>query len=118
MPFGLSSACATFQRLMEMILCEMRFGELLIYLDDILIWGRNVEEILERLGKFLDKLKSANLKLKPSKCSLFQKQVQFQGLCNYYKKFIDNYSTKPKPLTELTLLKVEFSWNEGCQRAT
>ena len=152
MPFGLSSACATFQRLMETILCEMRFDELLIYLDDILIWGRNVEETLERLGKFLDKLKSANLKLKPNKCSLFQKEVQFLGhivsdkgiscdptkieaikswkvpsnvkelksflgLCNYYKKFIDNYSTLAKPLTELTSLKVEFSWNEGCQRA-
>ena len=156
MSFGLSSSCATFQRLMETILCEMRFDELLIYLDDILIWGRNVEETLERLSKFLDKLKSANLKLKPNKCSLFQKEVQFLGhivsdkgiswdptkieskekkikswkvpsnvkelksflgVCNYYKKFIDNYSTLAKPLTELTSLKVEFSWNEGFQRA-
>ena len=152
MPFGLSSACATFQRLMETILCEMRFEELLIYLDDILIWGRTVKETLGRLGKFLDKLKAANLKLKPNKCFLFQKSVQFLGhivsdkgvscdpskvdsvrswkvpstvkelksflgLCNYYKKFIANYSTIAKPLTELTSTKVEFKWDENCQHS-
>ena len=79
MPFGLTSACATFQRLMETILCDLRFESLLIYRDDILIWGSTVEETLERLGKFLDKLQGANLKLKPCKCSLFQKSVAFLG---------------------------------------
>ena len=152
MPFGLSSACATFQRLMETILCEMRFEELLIYLDDILIWGRSVKETLERLGKFLDRLKIANLKLKPNKCFLFQKSVQFLGhvvsdkgvscdpqkveaikswkvpsnvkelrsflgLCNYYKKFISDYSTLMKPLSELTSPKVKFKWDEKCQNS-
>ena len=70
-PFGLRSACATFQRLMETILCDLRFEALLIYLDDILIWGKTVSETLERLGNFLERLRSANLKLKSSKCALF-----------------------------------------------
>ena len=79
MPFGLTSACATFQRLMKTILCDLRFESLLIYLDDILIWGSTVEETLERLRKFLDNLQGANLKLKPTKCSLFHKSVAFLG---------------------------------------
>ena len=55
------------------------FEALLIYLDDILIWGKTVSQTLERLGNFLERLRSANLKLKPSKCALFQKSVTFLG---------------------------------------
>ena len=90
--------------------------------------------------------------VKPNKCFLFQKSVQFLGhivsdkgvscdpskvdsvrswkvpstvkelksflgLCNYYKKFIANYSTLAKPLTELTSTKVEFKWDENCQHS-
>jgi hypothetical protein len=79
LPFGLSSACATFQRLMEKILSDLRFNTLLIYLDDILIYGKSFDETLERLTKYFNKIHETNLKLKPNKCELFQKSVNFLG---------------------------------------
>ncbi|XP_041481796.1 trichohyalin-like [Lytechinus variegatus] len=48
---------------------------LLIYLDDIILFGASVPDIIERLEVVLQRLRDANLKLKPKKCHLFQKEV-------------------------------------------
>ena len=47
-----------------------------MYLDDIIIYSRTVEEHLERLQQVLGK---AGLKLKPVKCFLLQKSVHYLG---------------------------------------
>jgi len=51
----------------------------LVYLYDIILFSRTVEEHLERLVRVLDRLRSAGLKLKPDKCSLMQQSVTFLG---------------------------------------
>ena len=48
-------------------------------MDDIIIPGSSVEQGLERLSHVLARLRDANLKLKPSKCSLFRQSVTFLG---------------------------------------
>jgi len=50
----------------------------LCYLDDIIIYARTPQELLQRLRQVLDRLREVGLKVKPSKCALFQ-QVQFLG---------------------------------------
>jgi len=50
-----------------------------VYLDDIIVFGRSYDEQLERLGEVFRRIRGANLKLKPSKCSLFQRSVEFLG---------------------------------------
>ena len=79
MPFGLTCAPSVFQRLMDFELCGLSYITCLVYLDDIIIFGRTFEEQLIRLSEVFDRIKTANLKLKPSKCSLFQRQVSFIG---------------------------------------
>jgi len=79
MPFGLTCAPSVFQRLMDFVLCGLSHITCLVYLDDIIIFGRTFEEQLIRLSEVFDRIKTANLKLKPSKCSLFQRQVSFLG---------------------------------------
>lgn len=79
MAFGLANAPATFERLMEGVMRGMQWEECLIYLDDIISFGRTFDEQLERLIKIFKRLEQAGLKLKPSKCSLFQDQVEFLG---------------------------------------
>ncbi|GFY06098.1 retrovirus-related Pol polyprotein from transposon 412 [Trichonephila clavipes] len=79
MPFGLCNAPATFERLMETVLKGLTFEACLIYLDDIIIGGRTFEEHLQNIRKVLSKLRDANLKLNPSKCKLFQKEVNYLG---------------------------------------
>jgi hypothetical protein len=79
MPFGLCNAPATFQRVMEIALAGLQWTTCLIYLDDVLIFGRNFQEQVTRIEAVLEKIKAAGLKLKPSKCHLLQKEVGFLG---------------------------------------
>ena len=79
MPFGLTNAAATFQRLMESCLGELNLSWCIIYLDDIIVFSQTPEEHLVRLQAVFDKLKAAGLKLKPSKCELFKKQINYLG---------------------------------------
>lgn len=79
MPFGLCNAPATFERLMERVLGQLQWQICLCYLDDILIFSRSVVQHLEHLGQVFERLRQAQLKLKPKKCHFFQKQVTFLG---------------------------------------
>jgi hypothetical protein len=79
MPFGLTNAPATFERLMEVTLSGLQWQECLIFLDDIVVFGESFQETKERLLHVLDRFREAGLKLKPSKCSLFQREVAFLG---------------------------------------
>ena len=79
MPFGLCNAPSTFERLMETVLRGMQWERAVLYLDDIIIFSENVEEHLERLKEIFQRLKAANLMLKPSKCHFFKQQVEFLG---------------------------------------
>ena len=71
MPFRLTNAHATFQRLMEICLGEFILHWCIIYLDDIVIFSKDLTSHLERLKAVFQKLEKAGLKLKPSKCELF-----------------------------------------------
>ena len=79
MPFGLTNAPSTFQRLMSMVLAGLSWVTCLVYLDDIIIFSRTVEEHLQRLTDVLQRLKEAGLKIKPSKCHLHCKSVRYLG---------------------------------------
>ena len=75
MPFGLCNVPATFQRLMQCCLGELNLTYCLIYLDDVIIYTKDEEEHLDRLRTVFERFRRDNLKLKPSKCSLFQKEI-------------------------------------------
>ncbi len=79
MPFGLCNAPATFQRLMDRVLAGMQWEICLVYLDDIIVLGKDVKEMLQRLAKVFERLRQANLKLKPAKCCLFHRRVVYLG---------------------------------------
>jgi len=51
----------------------------LVYLDDILVFSKTFDEHLECLATVFDRLDRYSLKLKPSRCSLFQRRVSFLG---------------------------------------
>lgn len=79
MPFGLTNAPATFQRLMETCMSDIYLIYCLLYLDDIIVFSRTYEEHVVRLKEVFQRLRSAGLKLKPSKCKLFQRQIRYLG---------------------------------------
>ena len=79
MPFGLCNAPATFQRIMELALRGLQWSCCLIYLDDVIIFGKSFAEHRDRLKMVLDRMREGGLKLKPSKCHFFQPEVEFLG---------------------------------------
>ena len=77
MPFGLCNAPATFQQLMQNCMGELNLIYCLIYLDDLIVFSRMEEEHLHQLHVIFDQLRKYNLKLKPSKCSLFKEKINY-----------------------------------------
>ena len=71
MPFGLTNAPVTFQRLMKTHLGDLNLHWCIIYLDDIVIFSKDLTSHLKRLKAVFQKLEKAGLKLKPSKCEIF-----------------------------------------------
>ena len=79
MPFGLCNAPGTFERLMEVAMRGLQWSSCLVYLDDIVVFSRDFEGHLQRLGAVLERLELAGLKVKPSKCRLARRRVSFLG---------------------------------------
>ena len=77
MPFDLCNAPATFQRLMEKVLHGLVGKICLVYLDDVLVLGKSMEEHLDNLKQVWERLREAQLRLKPSKCQLVMKEVEY-----------------------------------------
>ena len=78
MPFGLKNAGPTIQRLMELVLAGVDAKSCLVYLDDIIIFGKT-EDHLENLEMVFQKIRQAGMKLKPRKCLLARQEVVFLG---------------------------------------
>lgn len=79
MPFGLANAPAVFQRMMNRVLGSARYSQATAYIDDVLIYGKNVEQCLERLENVLKLLKQANLTLNLSKCEFLKDKIDYLG---------------------------------------
>jgi hypothetical protein len=152
MPFGLSCAPATFQRLMETVMAGLQWEICLIYLDDVIVVGKTFDQMIENLTKVFDRIVAAGLKLKPKKCVLFSRKVlylghviseqgistdpekiraikdwpvpsnvsevrSFLGICGYYRRFIEKFAEKAKPLTKLIEKGKSLIWTTECQEA-
>ncbi len=79
MPQGVTGAPATFQRLMEATVGDMNLLQCLVYLDDLIVFGKTLEEHEERLLKVLDRLEESGLKISLEKCQFCQAQVKYVG---------------------------------------
>ena len=64
---------------MSIVLKDHLWKICLSYLDDLIVFARTPEELLERLRMVLNRLREVGLKIKPSKCALFQKEIEFLG---------------------------------------
>ena len=76
-PFGLAQAPAYFQELMTGKLKDFNF--VIAYLNNIIIFGKTVEEHLDHIKQVFKKLWSAHLSIKLSKCHIFIKEIQYLG---------------------------------------
>ena len=80
--FGLCCAPSQFARTLELVMSGLTYDVCLVYLDDVIVFGTYLRgAAASRLELVLSRLEMANLKLKPSKCFLFQRRVVFLRPC-------------------------------------
>ena len=77
LPFGVSSAPGIFQQAMDNLLQGMT--DVAAYMDDILVTGASEQEHLQNLDTVLQKLETASVRLKKSKCLFMSPEVEYLG---------------------------------------
>ncbi|KAL7726291.1 hypothetical protein ACLKA6_008470 [Drosophila palustris] len=79
MPFGLHSACATFQRALDTVIGPEMEPHAFAYLDDIVVIGATKEQHVANLREVFHRLRAAYLKLNRKKCSFIRKRLVYLG---------------------------------------
>jgi len=77
MPFGLKNAPPTFQRAMNILFSHL--PNVLVYMDDIIIFSDNLTEHLKHIRSVLDTLKKHQLQIQLDKTEFFKKELLFLG---------------------------------------
>lgn len=76
---ALDCLSGTFQRLMEKAVGDMHMHKVIVYLDDLIVFGKTLEEHEQRLLKVITRLEEAGLKLSLDKCQFCRLQVTYVG---------------------------------------
>ncbi|GBG86951.1 hypothetical protein CBR_g44404 [Chara braunii] len=79
MPFGLTNAPATFQAAMTNEFRAMLDRFVLVYLDDILVYSRTLEDHLGYLRRVLETLSRAKYKANRDKCEFVRQDLEYLG---------------------------------------
>ena len=79
LPFGLTNAVSVFSSVMNDVFKDMVGRNVLIYLDDILVYSQTPEEHLVHLRAVLERLRVHHLSAKLSKCDFNKPEVHFLG---------------------------------------
>ena len=79
MLFGLTNAPTIFQHLMNNIFQEFLDNFVVCYLDDTMIYSKDIKQHEEHVQLVVDKLRSVGLYAKLKKCNFHQSQVEFLG---------------------------------------
>ncbi|XP_073130884.1 uncharacterized protein [Henckelia pumila] len=110
MPFGVTNAPEVFMDLMNRVFQTFLDQFVIVFIDDILIYSRSLDEHRQHLTTVLQILKEKQLFAK-------FKIWSFLGLAGYYRRFIQDFSKIARPLTSLTRKSVKFEWSNQCEKS-
>lgn len=79
MPFGLKNAPATFQRMMDEVLRDFLHKFCFVYMDDVIIFSKSLQEHLIHIKQIFTKFREVNLKVQLDKSEFLNKEVAFLG---------------------------------------
>ena len=98
-PFGIKNGPCEFQRIMDIILGDLDF--VAVYMDDVCVFSLTLDEHIQHLLIVFERLRDANLKLNPEKCTWFSKEVI---ICGFIVSF-QTIKTNPAKIQSLLMLK-------------
>ncbi|KRZ48054.1 Retrovirus-related Pol polyprotein from transposon 17.6 [Trichinella nativa] len=122
MLFELCIAPNTFQRLMESVLRGLVGTDCLVYLYDVIVFGKTAEEHTARLQEVFRRLREVGLKQILCRAGVagsdFVSELrQFLGLASYYRKFVNGFANVAASLHRLLEKGAEWDWSKACQSA-
>ncbi|KAG1045094.1 hypothetical protein G6F43_011344 [Rhizopus delemar] len=79
LPFGITTGCSQYQRMMNSVLSKYVGDFILIFLDDILVYSKNMEDHKVHLSLLMEACQEVNLRLKRKKCRFGDSQVEYLG---------------------------------------
>ncbi|KAL0448343.1 UNVERIFIED_CONTAM: Retrovirus-related Pol polyprotein from transposon.6 [Sesamum latifolium] len=77
MSFGLKNAGATYQRLVDRMFQEQLRRNMEVYVDDMLVKSRQMDQHLVDLAEIFDTLSKCHMKLNPAKCAFRVRSGKF-----------------------------------------
>ena len=79
--FGLCNSPATFQSMMDLIfILEIKGNLVLVYMDDILCFSDNLDDLIKIERIVLQRLQDNDLYLKPKKCKFRKPKIEYLGM--------------------------------------
>ena len=111
---------------------------MIIFIDDILVYSKSLEEHEVHLRRVMEKLREQKLFAKLSKCSFLAEGVSvdpekieairdwprptnateirsFLGLVGYYRRFVKGFASMVQSMTKLTGKDIPFVWSTECE---
>ena len=79
MPFGLTNAPASFQSLMNTIFASLMRKCVLVFMDDILVYNRTLEQHVQHLTQVFQIIRDHKFLIKKSKCAFAQQKIEYLG---------------------------------------
>lgn len=79
MPMGLKTSPNSFAKMMTIAMSGLSYEKCLIYLDDLIVFGKSLEHHNKNLIEVLSRLRQVNLKLNPLKCDFLKKEILYLG---------------------------------------
>lgn len=79
MPMRLKTSQSSFSRMITMAMAGLNYEKCLIYLDDLIVFGRNLTVHNKNLQDIFERLRAVNLKLNPAKCDFLRKEILYLG---------------------------------------
>lgn len=108
LPYGYINSPSAFQRVMNEVFWEGLYKKCIVYIDDILVFGKTESEHHENLEWVLLQCQKNNVKLNAKKCKFFCKEVEFLGyritdgtISAFPNKFQDVFEKTPQSKEEL-----------------
>lgn len=79
LPMGLKISASSFSRVMSIAMSGLTYEKSLIYMDDVIVFGRSMDLHNKNLIDIFERLRKVNLKVNPTKCDFLKKELLFLG---------------------------------------
>lgn len=79
LPMGLKTRPSAFSRAMTIAMSGLNFSKCIVYLDDIVVMGRNLQQHNKNLIDIFTRFRKINFKFNPLKCNFLKKEILYLG---------------------------------------